>query len=304
MKVLELLSKTDCYNFAVQTLGFDACGFTSPFLDKELDEYRDLVTNGDIGDMGYLLRHLPFKENPNLLLDGVKTAIVVIKNYKNTSEKQAVGERKVARYAAGLDYHQVMSEELLKLEAFIKSKVPDAGCYVGVDSRPIPERSLAIKAGIGFRGRNTMIIRPKMGSYFLIGVILTTAVFEFDLPAKGSCGTCTRCIDACPTQAITPDGTLLPTQCISYQTIEKKTPVEKETLAEFQNWIFGCDVCQEVCPFNHLHTPLTDWTAFLSENGVGFHLPNMLDEQAIPKNSPLYRSRKRITQNLDTLASD
>jgi epoxyqueuosine reductase len=295
VKRLDNSLKSYIQRVAVETLGFDACAFTSPFLDKELDEYRDWVHANNFGDMQYLNRHLPFKENPNLLLDGVKSAIVVIKHYKNTSEKHLQGTKKVARYAAGLDYHQVMSEALLELERYIKLRVPNVGTYIGVDSRPIAERSLALKAGIGFRGRNTMVIRPKLGSYFLIGVMLTTCEFEQDLPFKGGCGTCTLCVQACPTGALSLDGKMNPTQCISYQTIEKKSPVPIDTLKTFQGWTFGCDICQEVCPFNHAKLPLSNWEAFSPDKGVGFSLNSLKD---IPKNSALYRSRKRVIENI------
>lgn len=292
--------KQEIHRIATSELGFDDCRFTDPFLSTELDEYRDLVSREGYGDMGYLARHLPFKENPELLLPGVKSAIVVIKNYKNTDEKHVSTTRKIARYAVGKDYHIVIKDQLLALETQIKTLAPDIECYIGVDSRPLAERSLALKAGIGFRGRNTMVIKPRLGSYFLIGIMLTTYRFESDPPFKGSCGACRLCVDACPTGAISPDGELTPTACISYQTIEQKTPVDPGQLQKFNGWTFGCDICQEVCPFNHVKTPLTTWPEFMPESGVGF---NFLDEYnggelSIPKTSAMHRSRKRVVQNL------
>ena len=284
---------------AIDTLGFDDCRFTTPFLSEHLNDYREWVTQKNYGDMGYLERHLPLKENPNLLLDGVQSAIVLIKNYKNTEKKHLDAPLKVARYAAGQDYHMVITEKLNQLELFIKEQNPSIQTYAGVDSRPLAERSLALQAGIGFRGKNTMVIRPKLGSYFFIGVILTTATFELDSPFKGSCGTCQRCIDACPTQALSLEGAMTPTKCISYQTIEKKTPVSQEALSTFQGWQFGCDICQEVCPFNHGHTPLTNWAEFKPEAGIGFSLKNLI---TIPKESALYRSRKRVLESLHGVA--
>ena len=285
-----------------------------------------MVTTRGYGDMGYLARHLPFKEDPSLLLEGVQSAIVVIKNYKNTSQKNLDGQKKVARYAAGLDYHTVIGAKLQKLEAYIQTQFPEAKSYSGVDSRPLADRSLALKAGIGFRGKNTMVIRPKVGSYFFIGVILTTVKFEEDPPFIGTCGTCQRCIEACPTQALSLDGKMDIQTCISYQTIEKKSPASthsaydnQETIKspasthsttgregeapagsasgggdaspQLYSWAFGCDICQEVCPFNHVNTPLTNWAEFLPESGVGFSLQNI---QEIPQNTALYRSRKRL----------
>jgi epoxyqueuosine reductase len=278
--------------YATSCLGFDLCRFCDPFLGDELNEARDWVTENKLGDMGYLERHLAFKENPNLLLDGVQSAIVVIKNYKNTAQSTLLGDRKVARYAVGQDYHEVISKRLSELVLYLEALRPGVRCYAGVDSRPLAERSLAIKSGIGFRGKNTMVIRPKMGSYFFIGVILTTIRFEWDDRFKGSCGTCQRCIDACPTQALSVDGKLSPTQCISYQTIEQKTPPSPEQRDSFSGWVFGCDICQEVCPFNHENLPLTDWPEWYPDQGVGFHLP---ESPEIPRNTTLYRSRKRLT---------
>ncbi len=289
--------KQAIFEHATQVLGFEDCRFTSPFLTQELDEYRDWVAQDKMGDMGYLVRHLPFKEDPNLLLPGVKTAIVVIKNYKNTPESFLTGDRKVSRYAVGRDYHGVIMDALIGLEAFILSQEPRAQCYMGIDSRPIAERSLALKSGIGFRGKNTMVIKPKLGSYFFIGVLLTTVAFDSDLPFKGTCGTCRRCIEACPTGALSEEGQMDAQACIAYRTIERKTPPTPEERTQFQGWVFGCDICQEVCPFNHPNTPLSNWEAWLPSAGVGFQLDPALIPDQIPKDTVLYRSRKRLLCN-------
>lgn len=282
--------------------GFDVCGIASPFVGSHLEGYRQMVADQSYGDMAYLERHLPFKENPELLLPGVKTAIVVAKNYKNTPDPYLDGELKVARYAAGVDYHLVMTDRLDAMVENLKSLTPNTGFYVGVDSRPLPERTLAILAGIGFKARNSMVIRPKLGSYFLLGVILTTLELPFDTPINGGCGTCRRCVDACPTQAIGMDGGFNTTACISYQTIEKKSPTSADELKKFKGWIFGCDICQEVCPFNHPNIPLTDWDEFKPEAGVGHHLKaDDADAVAIPKNTPLYRSRQRVWGNVSII---
>ncbi len=287
--------KAHIVQFATIQLGFDACRIASPFVSDYLGAYRDMVASATYGDMGYLARHLPFKEDPNLLLPGVKSAIVVIKNYKNTTEKYLAGNRKVARYAAGLDYHQVMQNRLSNLVDMIQSHDSTIGCYVGVDSRPLPERTLAIAAGIGFKGRNSMVIRPKLGSFFLIGVVLTTLELASDSQLPGGCGTCRLCVDACPTQAIKVDGGFVQTACISYQTIEHKTPLQSDQVASVNGWVFGCDICQEVCPFNHDRAPLTDWPEFEPQAGVGHRLIST----NIPKNTALFRSRKRVIANLE-----
>lgn len=282
-------------DYAVNTLDFDLCRFTSPFVGDFLSEYRDLVATEQFGDMGYLNRHLPFKEDPELLLPGVQSAVVVAKNYKNTSLVKMDGDRKVSRYAAGEDYHQVILERLELLSSYLKGQVPESLSYVGVDSRPLAERSLALQAGIGFRGKNTMVIRPKLGSYFFIGVMLSTVPLVPDNPFIGGCGTCQRCIDACPTGAISLDGKLTPTKCISYATIERKSVPTTEERTLFKGWVFGCDICQEVCPFNHEGIPLSNWGEWAPSRGVGFSLAPERIPDDIPKNTVLYRSRKRLS---------
>ncbi len=288
--------------FATDQLTFDDCRFTGPLLeDDHLKTMQDWLRHGGQGDMIYLKEHLKFKSDPQSLLPGVKSAIVVIKNYKNTPARQIKYKLKIARYAVGKDYHIVMKERLEALADFIKAEDPSVKCYCGVDSRPIAERSLALKAGIGFRGKNTMVIKPGLGSYFFIGVILTTHAFASDQPLKWDCGQCRLCLDACPTGALTGPFTLKATQCISYMTIEQKAALTPEQLKKTGGWLFGCDVCQEVCPYNHDQTPLTDWIEFQPTSGVGFDFfknndPATADDK-IPKTTPLYRSRKRIIPN-------
>jgi len=289
-----------------QEIGFDAIGFCSPFLTEDaLYAQRQMVVNEGYHDMGYLARHLAFKENPNLLLPGVQTAIVVIKNYKNTTQQQLQHTKKIARYAVGQDYHTVIQEKLEQLEARLKEEAPEAQCYIGVDSRPIAERALAIQSGIGFKGRNSMVIRPKLGSYFFIAVLLTTLKIPFDVVGKGTCGTCQRCVTACPTQTITSDGGFHIDRCIAYNTIEKKTPLTDDEKERYNGWTFGCDICQEVCPFNNPFITETDWPEFKPDAGVGFEFFDQHKDISatleIPKNSALYRSRKRIAHNIQNI---
>ena len=160
---------------------------------------------------------------------------------------------------------------------------------------------MAIKSGIGFLGKNTMVIKPRLGSYFFIGVILTTHPFKPDPLLTWDCGQCRLCIDACPTQAITEDYTLKATECISYLTIEHKSPLSAEAIQKTQGWTFGCDICQEVCPYNHERIPVTDWPEFLPGSGLGFDFFEEIlagrHPKEVPKDSALYRSRKRLWAN-------
>ncbi len=299
---LELKNKITDY--ARNQLGFDECRFTDLKIDKAIDYYKSWLKKNDVGDMRYLRDHLKHKETPELLLENAKTAIVLSKSYKNTITQKLNNRFKIARYAVGKDYHIIMRDRLNGLAAHMKTLAPDCTTYCGVDSSPIAERSLAIKAGIGVLGKNTMIIKPGEGSYFFIGVILTDLALEADKPLNWNCGQCRLCIDACPTQAIDKDYSLIATRCISYQTIERKTTLTDAEIRKNEGWIFGCDICQEVCPYNHVNSPLTSWEEFLPKSGVGFDFFDKVASEGvagraplIPKQSPLYRSRLRVIPN-------
>lgn len=292
--------KTKIYDFATTKLGFDDCRFTPINGEGFMDFYDRWIKAGRHGTMDYLSRHQDLKAHPEKLLPGVQSAVVVMKNYKNTPSRRLEGPFKVARYAVGKDYHRVIGNKLKEMKAFIQIQNPDAQCYFGVDSQPIPERGLALQAGLGFLGKNTMLIAPGKGSYFFLGVLLTTLELEPDTPLPWDCGSCRLCLDACPTQALTADFQMDAAKCISYQTIEQKTPMTVDQINQAQGWIYGCDICQEVCPYNHDRIPLTNWDEFLPEEGVGFDFftkASQLKEADIPKSSPMYRSRHRIIPN-------
>lgn len=287
--------------YATATLGFDDCRFTDLPAPAAFDDCAAWLEAGRHGEMTYLERHLPLKRHPEKLLPGVRAAVVLTKSYRNTRDRELPQRYKVARYAVGRDYHQVMGERLQQLEAFIKERDATSECYSGVDSRPLAERELAVRAGVGFRGKNTLVIKPGQGSYFFIAVVLTTYPFAPDKPLAGDCGSCVRCRQACPTGALLAPGGLDARRCISYRTIEQKTPVTEAQIAKLNGWVFGCDICQEVCPHNRGPAALTDWPEFLPEAGVGFGAfeASAGREPRIPRSSPLCRSRQRV---LDTWA--
>ncbi len=252
--------KNKIFNFVIENLGFDDCAFTSPFLTPDqIQEYQKFIQEKKFAKLTYLKNHLPFKKNPELLLPKVQTAIVVIKNYFNLGKYT---NPRIARYAINQDYHKIIGRKLIELSEFITTSFSlennPSKCYWGVDSRPIAEKCLAINAGIGFLGKNQLVIKPGLGSFFVIGVIYTDLKLPFDLPKKykSACCNCRKCLDHCPTSALKENKNgsveLIIEKCISYQTIYQKP---------YLDWQKGCDICQEICPYNK-NIPITDWSEF------------------------------------------
>ena len=241
-------------------LGFDLVGIAAAEPSLFAAEYAAWLASGFAGEMDYLKRSLDRRFDPREILPGARSVIVVAMNYYSDEEEGPgtppvdAGRAIFARYARGDDYHDVMKARLqLLLDRLIDRAPPGATGRVYVDTGPLLERELAQKAGIGWFGKNTMLINSRHGSYFLLGEIITTAALPPDLPSEGGCGTCTRCLDACPTGALTEPFTLDARRCISYLTIELKGDIPEElapALSVAGNRVFGCDICQEVCPFN------------------------------------------------------
>ena len=231
-------------------LGIDLIGFTPAVFDEEgLKNLAHFIEKERQGDMHYL-EDFKKRVDPNVLLPGAKSVIVIAINYFRETPPAPKGHGKVARYANGRDYHKVLKKLLKQLAAYINKQDPSAQTKLCVDSAPLLEKAYAVRAGLGFIGKNTTLITPQYGSYVLLGEILTNLELEYDQPADGTCGTCTRCIDACPTKAFAGPRELDAKRCISYLTIEHKGPIPQEFHKPMGNWIFGCDICQEVCPYN------------------------------------------------------
>lgn len=233
-------------------LGFTTCGVAPPVPAPHMDAYLEWLEKGHHGTMGYLAEHVPLKAHPEQLLPGVRSVVAVSLNYRQPNPPWE-GKPRIATYALGRDYHKVLRGKLKRLAAWVESSAPGSVCRPCVDSAPIFERDYAHLAGLGWFGKNTMLIDSKRGSWFFLGLLLTTAEFEFDAPSEGGCGTCRRCIEACPTGAIVhEDGRwqIAASRCISYLTIEHRGEIAPELAAKMGDWTFGCDVCQEVCPFN------------------------------------------------------
>ncbi|MBX7154149.1 MAG: tRNA epoxyqueuosine(34) reductase QueG [Bacteriodetes bacterium] len=248
-------------------LGFCEISFAKAEpLQTEAKQMQEWLNAGHHGTMGYLERNMDKREDVRLLLPSAQTVIVVAYNYYTPVQHES-NTGKISRYAWGDDYHEVIPPKLDELINMIRALYPESESRRFVDTAPVMEKQWAVRAGIGWQGKHSNIISRNHGSYFFLGVILTSVEFEVDNPIDDYCGTCTACIDACPTQAIIQPHVVDGTKCISYWTIEAKPDVEfpLEIVQHLDGWAFGCDVCQDVCPWNRFKKP-TQEVRFLPRN--------------------------------------
>jgi epoxyqueuosine reductase len=226
-------------------LGLDVCGITSADPARHADFYRQWTADGKAGEMAWLSREPERRADPRNVLTGARSIIVAGMNYW---QEQPKGRGRIARYALGEDYHHVLLEKLEALAAEIVATGASAKVYV--DTGPVLEKPLAERAGIGWQGKSTMLIHPKLGPWLLLGEIITTLDLEPDPPMRDHCGTCSRCLSACPTGAITAPYQLDARRCIAYLTIELKGSIPEELRPLIGNRVYGCDECLDVCPWN------------------------------------------------------
>ncbi|MBI5476034.1 MAG: tRNA epoxyqueuosine(34) reductase QueG [Ignavibacteriales bacterium] len=251
MKVAASYSFKEEIKAEADRLGFQKTGFAEIVpLEFESGYFKNWLDEGYHGSMSWLANSYSKRINPAALLPGAKSIIVVAINYfhPQKSIKDSVG--RVSRYAWGNDYHVVVKEKLVKLWEFILTAKPDSKGIINVDSGPVMEKLWAKRAGIGWQGKHTLILDKDVGSWIFLGSIITDIKFDCDMPAEDYCGNCTLCIDSCPTNAIIAPYQLNASKCISYFTIEHSDDVSKDVVNKMGNWIFGCDVCQSVCPWN------------------------------------------------------
>jgi epoxyqueuosine reductase len=255
-----------------QELGFLACGFAkAEKLDREESHLDQWLANGFHGNMQYMENHREMRLNPTLLVPGSKSVISLAFNYYPENTKENENTPQIAKYAWGDDYHHVIKDKLFKLIDRIKTLYPEFEGRAFVDSAPVMERQWAVKAGLGWIGKNSLLLRKGVGSFFFLAEIIGNIDLTPDQPQTDHCGECTACIDACPTQAIVQPQVIDSTRCISYLTIEDKTwPIgnvdtENTHKTEVVNptintgqWAYGCDVCQDVCPWNRFSKPHTE----------------------------------------------
>lgn len=240
-----------------QDMGFMYCGFSkAKKLTEEEDRLEQWLKRDMQGKMAYMENHFEKRLDPGKLVPGAKTVISLAYNYYTEQKQEDETAPKISMYALGEDYHFVIKEKLRELVSVIQEKYGDFNARVFVDSAPILERVWAKKSGLGWIGKNTLLINKQSGSYFFLAEIVCDLELEYDGPIKDYCGTCTKCIDACPTNAIEEPYWVNGSKCISYFTIELKDEIiPTEYKGKFDNWMFGCDICQEVCPWNSFSKP-------------------------------------------------
>lgn len=236
-----------------QELGFMYCGISkADFLEEEAPRLERWLNQNMHGQMHYMENHFDKRLDPRLLVDGAKSVVSLLLNYFPEKENQQPeeGTYKISKYAYGTDYHFVIKDKLKTLLAYINEEIGEVGGRCFVDSAPVMDKAWAKKSGLGWMGKNSNLITPQVGSFYFIAELIIDLDLEYDGPIKDYCGSCTRCLDACPTGAITEPYVVDGSKCISYFTIELKDQLPSEMNGKFGNWVFGCDICQDVCPWN------------------------------------------------------
>ncbi len=236
-------------------LGFLSCGISkAEFLEEEAPRLESWLNKNHHGQMTYMENHFDKRLNPKLLVDDSKSVISLLLNYF-PSEEQNSDSYKISKYAYGQDYHFVIKEKLKELLNTIQSQIGEVSGRAFVDSAPVLDKAWAAKSGLGWIGKNSNLITQKVGSFYFIAELIIDLELEYDYPTTDHCGTCTACIDACPTDAIVAPYVVDGSKCISYFTIELKDNLPIEMKGKFDDWAFGCDVCQDVCPWNRFSKP-------------------------------------------------
>ena len=280
-------------------LGFDSCRVTVCAPPNHAKEFGEWLDDGAAGEMNYIARGAEKRRDPQKILPGARSIIVLALNYfqGRTAHKTGAAEAgRIARYAWGDDYHQVVAAKLDKIDNLLRKFGAKQKCYV--DTGPILERDHAAQAGIGWHGKSTMLVDPKLGTWFFLAEILTTLELPPDEPAKDRCGKCTRCIDACPTGAITAPHRLDARRCISYLTIELKGPIPLAFRPLIGDRIFGCDDCLEACPWNRFAQASHESAFAARRSTIGFALRDYLklndaEFRNLFCNSPIKRIKQR-----------
>ena len=251
---MNLSKRTELVRQEALRLGFDACGFArARRLESEERRLEEWLHQGRHGTMGWMERYFDKRVDPTKLVPGAKSVVSVIASYFDPKHEEMMGDEarpQIAKYAHGRDYHKVFKKKLFQLYDFTRETVGQIEGRVFVDSAPVLDKAWAVQSGLGWMGKNSNILNRDHGSFFLIGEMIIDATFSYDTLQTDHCGSCTRCIDACPTDAIYEPYRVDASKCISYFTIELKEQVPESYREDLGEWLYGCDICQDVCPWN------------------------------------------------------
>ena len=288
-------------------LGFLSCGISKAgFLEEEAPRLENWLNQNMNGQMSYMENHFDKRLDPTKLVEGAKSVISLLLNYY-PSELQNPEAYKISKYAYGQDYHHVIKEKLKELLFFIQAEIGEVSGRAFVDSAPVLDKAWAAKSGLGWIGKNSNLITQKAGSFYFIAELIVDLDLEYDTATTDHCGSCTACIDACPTEAIVAPYVVDGSRCISYFTIELKDNLPQEMKGKFDDWMFGCDVCQDVCPWNRFSKPHSEPLLKASPEILKFSKSDW-DEithdtfQQVFKNSALKRSKfEGVLRNINFL---
>jgi epoxyqueuosine reductase len=288
------MSLAECIKTWSRELGFDRVGIAPAEASDGFERLGEWLSRGFAGDMAYMHKHAAARRHPASILTDVKSVVMVALNYR-----QPVSGGPIAQYARGADYHDVIRDKLNRLLVKIRDEQPEVAGRGVVDTAPLLERDFARRAGLGWIGKNTMLLHPKLGSFFFLGALLLNVKLPADEPfAKNHCGTCTRCLDACPTDAFPAAGWLDSRRCISYLTIEHRGPIDESLRPGLGEWVFGCDICQDVCPWNLKAPMFADAALTPREDLVAMDLLEWVsisdeDFRRRFRGTPLFRAKRR-----------
>lgn len=291
-------------------LGFDFCGISkASFLEEEAPRLEKWLNENRHGKMDYMANHFDKRLDPRLLVDGAKSVVSLLYNYY-PSQQQTENAPKLSKYAYGNDYHDVIRDKLKELVNSLQEQIGEINGRVFTDSAPVMDKVWAKRSGLGWIGKNSNLINKQQGSFFFIAELIIDLELEYDGPIDDYCGTCTKCIDACPTQAIIAPYVVDGSKCISYLTIELKENIPQEFKGKMDNWAFGCDVCQDVCPWNRFSKPHNE-PLFNNTNGLLNYSTQEWNEMTeevfgkLFKNSAVKRTKfSGLKRNIDFIKAD
>jgi len=307
-----LLKYSQLIKAEAKRLGFMFCGIAeADFLEEEAPRLESWLKQGNHGEMQYMENHFDKRLDPRLLVDGARSVISLALNYYTDQQQLDPLAPKISKYAYGMDYHEVIKDKLKELLYFIQENLGDVGGRAFVDSAPVLDKAWAKRAGLGWVGKNANLISKKSGSFFFLAELIVDAELAYDIaPTTDHCGSCTRCIDACPTDAIVGPYIVDGSRCISYLTIELKNNIPEEFKGQTDNWMFGCDVCQNVCPWNKFSITHNEPAFMPSQNLLGMthrDWQEITQEtfQQVFKKSPVKRTKfTGLKRNIEFLVSN